>query len=75
MVWPLIGSAVAKSLLSGVKFHYGKKIRSAALLADAWNDSVDILSALAALVAVSFTIVAPHRFIGRRTIGAPSPWG
>jgi len=63
VVWPLIGSAVAKSLLSGVKFHYGKKIRSAALVADAWNDSVDILSALAALVAVSFAIVAPHRFM------------
>ena len=31
-------------------------------MADAWNDSVDILSAMAALVAVSFTIVAPHRF-------------
>ena len=62
VVWPLIGSALAKSLLSGVKFHYGKKIRSAALVADAWNDSVDILSAMAALVAVSFTIVAPHRF-------------
>jgi cation diffusion facilitator family transporter len=63
VVWPLIGSAVAKSLLSGVKFHFGRKIRSAALLADAWNDSVDILSALAALAAVSFTIVAPHRFM------------
>jgi cation diffusion facilitator family transporter len=62
VVWPLIGSAVAKSLLSSVKFHYGRKIGSAALLADAWNDSVDILSAVAALVAVSFTIVAPHRF-------------
>ncbi len=62
VVWPLIGSAVAKSILSGVKFHYGQRIRSAALLADAWNDSVDILSALAALVAVSFTIVAPHQF-------------
>jgi len=70
VVWPLIGSAVAKSLLSGVKFHYGKKIRSAALLADAWNDSVDILSALAALVAVSFTIVAPHRFLSADHWGA-----
>src|ERR1039458_4137918 len=49
VVWPLIGSGVAKSLLSGVKFHYGKKIRSAALVADAWNDSVDILSALAVI--------------------------
>ena len=70
VIWPLIGSAVAKSLLSTVKFHYGKKIRSAALLADAWNDSVDILSALAALVAVSFTIVAPHRFMSADHWGA-----
>jgi cation diffusion facilitator family transporter len=69
VIWPLIGSAVAKSLLSSVKFHYGKKIRSAALVADAWNDSVDILSALAALVAVSFSIVAPHRF------GSADHWG
>ena len=70
VVWPLIGSAAAKGLLSGVKFHYGKKIRSAALVADAWNDSVDILSALAALVAVSFTIVAPHRFASADHWGA-----
>jgi cation diffusion facilitator family transporter len=62
VVWPLIGSALAKGMLSSVKFHYGKKIRSASLLADAWNDSVDIFSAVAALVAVSFSIVAPHRF-------------
>jgi cation diffusion facilitator family transporter len=63
VIWPLIGSAAAKSLLSSVKFHYGRKIRSAALLADALNDSVDILSALAALVAVSLTLAAPHRFM------------
>ena len=62
VVWPLIGSALAKAVLSGVKMHYGKKIRSTALMADAWNDSVDILSAVAALVAVSLTIVTPHRF-------------
>jgi cation diffusion facilitator family transporter len=70
VVWPLIGSAVAKSLLSLVKFHYGRKIRSAALVADAWNDAVDILSALAALVAVSFTILAPHRFASADHWGA-----
>jgi cation diffusion facilitator family transporter len=62
VIWPLMGSALAKSALAGVKFHYGKKIRSEALVADAWNDSVDILSALAALLAVSLTILAPHRF-------------
>jgi cation diffusion facilitator family transporter len=70
VIWPLIGSAVAKSLLSGVKFHYGRKIRSAALMADAWNDSVDIVSALAALLAVSFTILAPHRFLAADHWGA-----
>ncbi|HTT62047.1 MAG TPA: cation diffusion facilitator family transporter [Bryobacteraceae bacterium] len=63
VIWPLIGSAVAKGVLSGIKFHYGRKIRSAALVADAWNDSVDILSALAALTAVSFAILAPNRFL------------
>jgi len=31
-------------------------------MADAWHDGVDILAALAALVAVSFTILAPHQF-------------
>jgi cation diffusion facilitator family transporter len=62
VVWPLIGSAGVKSLLSGVKFHFGRKIRSSALLADAWNDCVDIVSALAALLAVSLTIVSPDRF-------------
>jgi cation diffusion facilitator family transporter len=70
VIWPLIGSALAKSVLSGVKFHYGKKIGSTALVADAWNDSVDILSAMAALVAVSFSIVAPHRFFAADHWGA-----
>jgi len=62
VIWPLIGSAALKGLLSGIKFHYGKKIRSAALLADAWNDCVDIFSALAALAAVSLAILAPRQF-------------
>lgn len=70
VIWPLIGSAAAKSVLSGVKFHYGKKIGSAALVADAWNDSVDILSALAALAAVSFTILAPQQFLSADHWGA-----
>lgn len=70
VIWPLIGSALTKSVLSGVKFHYGRKIGSAALLADAWNDSVDILSALAALVAVSLAIVSPHRFLAADHWGA-----
>lgn len=62
VVWPLLLSAVVKGLLSAVKFHYGRKIRSAGLIADAWNDLVDILSALAALSAVSLNILAPDQF-------------
>lgn len=62
VIWPLIGSAVVKAGLSGTKFHYGRKLRSAALVADAWNDCVDILSAVAAFVAVSFTLLAPDQF-------------
>ncbi|HWB98462.1 MAG TPA: cation diffusion facilitator family transporter, partial [Bryobacteraceae bacterium] len=59
----LLGSALAKAALSITKFHYGRKLRSAALIADAWNDCVDILSALAALVAVGLTIVDPEHFL------------
>ena len=63
-------SALVKSLLSAVKFHFGRKIRSAALVADAWNDGVDILSALAALLAVSLCLAAPDRFSGADHWGA-----
>jgi cation diffusion facilitator family transporter len=62
VVWPLMGSAAVKSLLSAVKFHFARKIRSSALLADAWNDCVDIVSALVALLAVSLTLLSPDRF-------------
>jgi cation diffusion facilitator family transporter len=69
VVFALIGSALAKSVLCGVKFHFGRKLRSAALVADAWNDGVDILSALVALVAVGLTILDPEHFL------AADHWG
>jgi cation diffusion facilitator family transporter len=59
VVWPLVASAVVKAGLSAMKFRYGKKLRSAALVADAWNDCVDIGSALIALIAVSLALVSP----------------
>jgi cation diffusion facilitator family transporter len=62
-IWPLIASIGIKSVLSGVKHHYGKKIGSAALAADAWNDGVDILSGSAALAAVGLTLYDPGRFL------------
>ena len=62
-IWVLLASMVAKGVMSAVKFHYGKKIRSAALTADAWNDFVDILSALTALTALGLTLLDPGRFL------------
>ena len=62
-VWPLIGSIAIKGLLSVVKFRYGRRLRSSALVADAYNDLVDILSACAALIAVGITLYDPRRFL------------
>ena len=50
-VWPLLGAILVRGIMSTIKFRVGRRIRSSSLLADAWNDSVDILSAAAALVA------------------------
>ena len=62
VVWPLALSACAKTVLALLKFRYGRKLGSAALTADAWNDSMDILSALTALAAVAVTLHDPSRF-------------
>jgi cation diffusion facilitator family transporter len=62
-IWPLIASAVAKSVLSTLKFRFGRRIQSDALVADAWNDTVDILSALSALTALGLTLSDPSRFL------------
>jgi divalent metal cation (Fe/Co/Zn/Cd) transporter len=50
-------------------FRYGHKLRSAALMADAWNDSMDIVSALAALAAVALTLSDPARFLNADRYG------
>ncbi len=49
--------------MSSVKFRVGQRLRSSALLADAWNDAVDILSAVAALIAVGLAEYDPARFL------------
>ena len=68
-IWALLVSMVAKGVMSAVKFHYGKRIRSAALTADAWNDFVDILSALTALTALGLTLLDPSRFLAADSYG------
>ncbi|MBL0160221.1 MAG: cation transporter [Bryobacterales bacterium] len=62
-IWPLIASVVMKGILSTYKFKVGRKIGSSALRADAWNDTVDILSGSVALVAVGLTLYDPARFL------------
>jgi cation diffusion facilitator family transporter len=62
-VAPLIVSVVVKAFLATLKFRTGRRIGSAALVADAWNDSVDILSSLAALAALGLTVYDPAQFL------------
>jgi cation diffusion facilitator family transporter len=62
VIWPLILSLVAKSSLSFYKFRSARKIESDSLKADAWNDAMDSLSAVMALVAVSLALHDPERF-------------
>lgn len=59
----LVGAIVLRGIMSSVKFRVGRRLRSSALIADAWNDAVDILSALAALIAVALATYDPVRFL------------
>src|SRR2546430_1271869 len=68
---PRIASLVVRALqismtvqtwLASIKFRYGRRLASAALTADAWNDAIDTFSAIAALVAVGLTLSDPVRF-------------
>jgi cation diffusion facilitator family transporter len=58
-VWPLIGSIVVKSGTWWAKRYYGRRIGSAALIADSWNDAVDILSGFTALAALGLALSHP----------------
>src|SRR5437868_2134444 len=62
VIWPLLLSAMVKSGLAAIKFRYGRRVRSAALVADAWNDFTDVVSATVALIAVGLTLYDPTRF-------------
>ena len=69
-MWALVISMLAKAVLGRVKFRIGRRIKSEALVADAWNDTVDILSALAALIAVALAVWRPDRFAAADHYGA-----
>jgi cation diffusion facilitator family transporter len=69
VIWPLAASLAAKSLLAGFKFRYARRLQSAALAADAWNDLMDTFSAVAALIAVGLTLSNPTRFLNADRYG------
>jgi cation diffusion facilitator family transporter len=59
-----LGVAIAvRSVTFAIKIRVGRSLRSAALVSDAWNDAVDILSAVAAMVAVALARTDPARFL------------
>ena len=68
-VWPLIASIAIKTAMSLSKWRLGRRIRSAALTADAWHDTVDILSGTVALIAVAITLADPVRFAAADHLG------
>ena len=60
--WVLGLAIVVRSVMSAFKFRVGRAIGSTSLVADAWNDAVDIVSASAALGAVALARLDPTRF-------------
>jgi cation diffusion facilitator family transporter len=62
VIWPLLISIGAKTGLALMKFRFGKKLQSAAITADAWNDATDTISAFVALIAVALTLRNGVRF-------------
>lgn len=62
-IWPLLGAILVRGIMSTIKFRVGHRIRSTSLIADAWNDTVDILSSAGALVALGLTLYDPTHFL------------
>jgi cation diffusion facilitator family transporter len=62
-IWALVFAIVVRGVMSVIKFRVGRRLRSASLIADAWNDTVDILAAVSALTAVGLAIHYGERFL------------
>jgi cation diffusion facilitator family transporter len=69
VIWPLFLSLIAKTALAIFKFRYARRLKSASLTADAWNDMMDTISAIAALIAVALTLSDPERFADADSYG------
>jgi cation diffusion facilitator family transporter len=66
----LLFAIVVRGVMSGLKFRVGRRIQSTSLIADAWNDSVDILGAMVALTAVALAMYDRDRFLAADHYGA-----
>ena len=62
-VWPLVISVAVKLWMMRLKFTTARSIGSAALMADAMNDTVDTFSGIVALAALALTLYDPARFL------------
>ena len=68
-VWPLLISIGAKGVMGLTKRSYGRRIGSAALVADASNDAMDALSAGSALFAIGLALWKPARLAAADDFG------
>ena len=68
-LWPLAVALAVKTVLMISKVRVSRRTGSQALLADAWNDSVDVLSSAAAIVALGLTLYDPLRFRAADHVG------
>jgi cation diffusion facilitator family transporter len=69
VIWALVLSLAAKTTLAIFKFRYARRLKSASLSADAWNDTMDTISAIAALIAVGLALADPVRFADADSYG------
>lgn len=68
-LWPLAIALAVKSGLMVSKMRISRRTGSQALLADAWNDSVDVLSSVAAIIALGLTVYDPLTFRAADHVG------
>ena len=68
-LWPLALALSVKAVLMVSKMRVSRRTGSQALLADAWNDSVDVLSSVAAIIALGLTLYDPITFRAADHVG------
>ncbi|BCS32855.1 cation transporter [Luteitalea sp. TBR-22] len=68
-LWPLAIALAVKTALMVSKVRVSRRTGSQALLADAWNDSVDVLSSLAAILALGLTLYDPETYRAADHVG------